>query len=188
MNCATIKAWMRERFDQGLPLEDGFETHLETCDKCRAYVERLRALETSFADLPFEAPSPDFENDLVAQVRGQGRPASIAWGAGLVACVSIMLILVGWQVPVVEYANSWLMRIATWQPDFSLSLGLFMPFVDWGREAWAAVALPEFLGTVQSPWISGASIAVLAMVLVAFNAAIRRAGGHTNSGSGSHAR
>ncbi len=188
MNCATVKAWLRERFDQGLPLEEGFETHLESCEKCRAYLERLRALEASFADLPVEAPSPGFEDALVAQVRGQGRPATMAWGAGLVACVSIVLILVGWRLPVAAYADSWMTQVAAWQPDFSLSLSLFMPFIEWGREAWADVPLPEFLGTVQSPWISGASIAVLAALLVAFNAAIRRAGGHTNSGSDSHAR
>ncbi|MCL4691583.1 MAG: hypothetical protein KJ060_03625 [Candidatus Hydrogenedentes bacterium] len=188
MNCATVKAWLRERFDQGLPLEEGFETHLESCDTCRAYVERLRALESSFADLPVEAPSPGFEDALVAHVRGQGRPSTMAWGVGLVAFVSVVLILVGWRVPVVAYVDSWLTQVARWQPDFSLSLGLFMPFLEWGREAWAAVALPEFLGAVQSPWISGVSIASLAIVLVAFNAAIHRASGRTDSGSDSHAR
>lgn len=188
MNCATVKAWLRERFDQGLPLEDGFETHFETCDKCRAYLERLRALESHFADMSVESPSPRFEDMLIARMRGEIQASAKAWGAGVAVVVSIALVVVGWRVPVVAYVDAWLAHAAAWQPDFGSFLGAFMPFVEWGREAWASIEFPGFLRSVQSPWISGASIAVLAVILVAFNAAVRRLGGHSDPSSDFHAR
>lgn len=188
MNCASVKAWVRERFDQGLPLEDGFETHFESCERCRVYVEQLRAIEIELADLTVEAPSPAFESALLASVRRDRNATSRAWIAGFTALSILILIVLGWRVPVGPYFDASLAQLAVWQPDIAKSMGLFAPFLDWGREAWASIELPALLTTVQRPWISGASIAGLAVVLVGFNALLRRWFAEPGSGSIRRAR
>jgi anti-sigma factor RsiW len=181
MNCASVKSWMRERFDQSLPLEDGFETHLESCDTCRAYVERLRALDAGLTQLTVEAPSPHFDAALAARLRRERNAPSRTWAAGLAVVVACAFVAVGWQLPIESYLREWFVILAAWPPDISVSKSLLTPFVEWGREAWATVELPEFLASVGSPWVSGSSIAMLSVVLVGFNVLFRRFGGDPGS-------
>jgi len=188
MNCPSVKAWMRERFDQGLALEEGFESHLEACDGCRAYVARLRAVDAGLASLTGEASSPGFESKLVARLKADRNAPSRAWAVGLAALTVLAFVVLGWQLPIVSYLDEWFTQLAAWQPDILVAGSLFTPFVEWGREAWSSIEPPGFVASVQSPWISGGSIAALAVVLVGFNALLRRFIGEPQSGSFRRAR
>ncbi len=188
MNCASVKAWMRERFDQGLALEDGFEPHLEGCERCRTYVARLRAVEAGLSDLPYVTPSEDLETVVVARLRASRREMARGWIAGPIVVIAIAFVALGWRLPLESYVADGLTQLAAWRPELLSAGSLAAAISEWGRETWTTFDLAAYFAGAKSPWFSGGSIAVLAAALVGFNALVRHFGRGSRSDSLRRAR
>lgn len=182
MNCASVKAWMRERFDQGLPIEDGFEPHLESCEGCRVYAEKLLALDAGLSRLTVEPPSPRFEAELAARIRHERQAPSHVWAAALALATACVFVAAGWLLPIVPYLRDGVLELAAWPPDIPVSATVLTPFVDWAWEAWAAIDLSVPFAGAGDPWTSGGAVVALSVMLVGFNLLFRRSGGEPESG------
>ncbi len=106
MNCKDIQKVLRNRFDDGVDLRAGFESHLAACEDCRNLLIGLERLNASLVELPIEAPKALADRIKLA-VAQERRPT---FRPGLVAAASIaMLVLTAvanWFVPVLSFVES----------------------------------------------------------------------------------
>lgn len=126
MNCTEIRRNLEQRFDEGLGLVEGFEPHLESCEACKAYSDRLQSLHSALVDLPLEDPGEALvpaikaslgeQGKVVAGASGRGIPG---WGALAVAVVVSTCVL-GWFYPItlniVEWGTEWSQGLS--EPDW----------------------------------------------------------------------
>ncbi len=176
MNCASVKAWMRERFDQGLALESGFESHLTECPDCRAYHDRLVQLETAMSQLAGEAPSPGFVETLPAHVRRSPEPDLLRRLASAVAVLIAASVGIGWSLPIELSFDRWLDKILAWFPQTVSFEGVVSLATRPMEHFWSGLNVFWSQAPIGAGWLTGGSITVLALMLLAFNVVIRRMG------------
>ncbi|MCC6698966.1 MAG: hypothetical protein IT365_25310 [Candidatus Hydrogenedentes bacterium] len=176
MKCETVQAWMRERFDQDLPLEQGFAGHLQECAACRAYRDRLSALSAALTEIKVEEPSEQFLRSLCAATRPVPAQAYGPWVAATVAFLAVVSAAVGWFNPVSIDWTAALEAAADWRTPLEVARGLFSPVLMLLREAGAALAPIHEVTPAGPPWMFAGGVALLAGVLFGFNAFLRMAG------------
>lgn len=98
MNCKSVQIYLSAYLDGELGGQECLQVreHLCGCRDCRAEEQQLRSLKQMLRGLPNYAPSPDFENKLVANVMQKAERRSVfAWNmdwrlvSGLAACAAI---------------------------------------------------------------------------------------------------
>ncbi|MCC6486360.1 MAG: hypothetical protein IT364_02580 [Candidatus Hydrogenedentes bacterium] len=176
MKCETVQAWMRERFDQDLPLEQGFTGHLQECAACRAYRDRLNALSVALTELKAEEPSGQFLNSLCASTRPVPAQTYGPWAAVAVAFLAAVSAIVGWFNPLSVDWTVALDAAADWRAPLETARGLFSPVLMLLRDAGEALAPIQAVAPVGPPWMFAGGVALLAGVLFGFNAFLRVAG------------
>jgi predicted anti-sigma-YlaC factor YlaD len=167
VNCAKTRDELRSRFDNGASLRP-VPDHVRACSACRAYYDRLVALEEALGALPCEAaPS-------LRPVRGEspwvsGGVLSHVAAAGLAAVLIAAAGLLGWFYPMPLSLG----RVA---PDFTLTMPRLVPSQMWGetRDAFAAAvrAVPDLVapGMPFPPVVVWSVTGGLAVLLVLVNA------------------
>jgi len=101
MSCEQTRAQLRAQFDIGAPLGNGTMPHLAQCTACRAYCDRLVALQDTLGNLPLEHPTPGFTRVVRAAVAQSARGDAArrrAW-AGMAAAVAVAMLVGGWLYP-----------------------------------------------------------------------------------------
>ena len=99
-DCKTI----RQRFDDyqshslSRPDLDDLEAHLNDCAACREALDAHRAWRVAMAGLPFEPPSPGFEERVLGAVRreakGRGHRRAFFAGVGVALAASLAVAVV----------------------------------------------------------------------------------------------
>ena len=176
MKCETIQAWMRERFDQDLPLEQGFAAHLHECAACRAYRDRLDALHGALAQLAVEEPSAQFLKSLAAKAKPIPNRVAGPWVAAALVMLSAASVVLGWFSPLSVDWTAALEAAAKWRAPLPETTELFSPISMLAREAVGVLAPIRDLAPSGPPWIFAGGVAVLVIALVGFNASLRMAG------------
>lgn len=188
MNCEQTRAILRERFDAGRPLGERLGGHLDGCDACRRYHDRLEALERSLARLPLELPTPGFaartQRRIEAERSRQRHVNQALYAAAAVSAVAAAA-AIGWFYPVDVDPRTWGTQLrAAWTDlsswDWRAAVSVA---ADAAREMRHALegsierlpSLPDF-----AAWPLAA---VLTLFLVVFNGLeVRRSGRHTGEG------
>lgn len=137
MNCDKVKQTLRQRFDEAQPVTKGFEKHLAACPACRAYLDRLQALDGALGQLRLEGPpaslTPHIQKRLVvASMRpgvgrravGEGRLPWASRAVGFAAVVVIAAAVLGWFFPVAAEPHAWLAKLELWAPHLDVQSGL----------------------------------------------------------------
>ncbi len=97
MQCEHVINQVDEFLDDALPQTArlAFEGHVAACDACAGVLEQHRSIMQRLADLPVDAPDPEFfANVLDKAAEAAPRPRSIVyrWRHGLVAAAAVLLV------------------------------------------------------------------------------------------------
>ena len=171
MTCEETRRAIRQRFDRGLPLSAGLESHMAVCARCAAYLDRLVALDAALRELPQEKPLPGLAQRLQAGVAGQKAPMmpSHRVVAAIVLAVLGVAVAAGWLYPLSVHPAADLTGFAAYVPQVTLQNAAAWLSVQaqalWrGATSWnAELPLPA-----PALW---ALAAVLALFIVVFNLA-----------------
>jgi len=171
-DCMEYRELLRERFDAGMPVDDGAPDHADRCPECAAYRHNLVAMEDAFAALPLEAP----RNVLVQRVKARiaAAPAhanELRWwlpAAALLACALSAGAIWYFAVPVDpwtwwDYANQaaaasdWAQGVESFEADlaavqeywdsFSAPFASYPATLLWGVAICVIVLLAALNGT-----------------------------------------
>jgi len=167
MNCECIRETLRQRFDDGRPLDEGLESHLDSCTRCRTYLSRLQALEGALGNMPLEESAPW----LTERVR-ERISASAPLRLYTVVAVAVVLVVtagvVGWFYPVTVNVKTWLEQAGPWLPRIEWDeAGSFLVAQVLTLRDQAASLLAGSLHLSSSTLL--AAMAVAALFLAAFN-------------------
>ena len=117
MNCKDIQKVLQNRFDDGVDLRTGFESHLVACEDCGNILEGLERLNASLMELPIVAPDALADRIKLA-VAHERRPT---FRPGLVAAASIAMLaltaVTNWFVPVLSFVESGWTQLAGRLPE-----------------------------------------------------------------------
>lgn len=171
MTCKETRRAIRQRFDRGLPLSAGLESHMAVCGRCAAYLERLVALDAALRELPQEKPLPGLAQRLQAGVAGQKVPMmpSHRVVAAIVLAVLGLGAGAGWLYPLSVRPATGLTVLAAYVPQMTLQdagawLSVQMQALWRGATSWnAELPLPT-----PALW---AQAGILAVLIVVFNLA-----------------
>ena len=190
MNCTEARRLLRERFDNGQPLDEGLGAHLAGCVPCRAYRMRLAALADALAGLPLESPTAGFRERVElalarsAHAEAQQRRLAIGLALGAVAAIGA----VGWFYPapldLAQWVSAGARQLAafetpgwraigqsSWALVHSAVDGLGAVLVEQGAAVWRQVEASLSWREGMTPLIYWSTLAASVFALVAVNSA-----------------
>lgn len=117
MTCNDIRKALAQAFDEGLPPSTDLSVHLCECPDCRAYAERLKALDGFLHTLPLEAMRPELADaawHAVALKPSRAERVEPVLVAGVAVVLTALLV---WYFPVLENARACWLWLAAFVPE-----------------------------------------------------------------------